>query len=308
MSFLKNLSVKKVSFVRRGANKRKFLLLKSAEDIINGEQTQKEALMQKLVKEKVQEILKSEHDHIKVVALLKADKEIVDLKLTDEEFVEVENSVGFFKTLLPTIKADDEKAAAAKAKKEKEEAAKKAATNGDTELSDVVKQLATMTKAMETSNTQNKTLAEELAKQKKEVDRRDILKWLTINCPYLPADTQKTADEILALQAVSESAAQLMKDGLQRASAALENSDAFGELGSSQDGQIGPKIPGSELLHEIKKELTEVKKSGDKVDEPAIIRGIVNGGGRRNYLAYRNQVIQRAKLAGLGPELLESLL
>jgi len=313
MAFLKNLNVRKVSFVRRGANKRKFLLLKSMEEPNDGDQNkQKEEIkMQELVKTKVMEILKSEQDPTKVVALLKSDKEIESLKLSDEDFTEVQNSVEFLKALHSSGSnndADKKKEEEKKAAEEKAEAVRKAAENGNPQLSEVVKQLATMTKAMETSNEQNKTLAEELAKQKKDIAHRDIIKWITINCPYLPADVQKTADEILILQETSESAAQIMKDSLQRASAALENSDAFNEIGNGSDGQIGPKIPGSELLQEINKELAAVKKSGEKVDEPAIIRGIVNGGGRRNYLAYRNQVIQRAKLAGLDPSLLQSLL
>lgn len=314
MGFLKNLKVSKVSFVRRGANKRKFLLLKSAEDITNSDQMHKEELMQELVKTKVIEILNKEQDPVKVVSLLKADSEIVNLKLSDEDFVEVTNSVEFFKALIPTEKSDDEKKAAeekAKLEKEAAAAAKKAAaaSNGDDDLtmSDVVKQLAEMTSAVKKSNEQNQTLSEKLEKQEEEIARRDILKWLTINCPYLPADVQKTADEILAVQKVSVSAAQTMKDGFQRASAALANSDAFDQIGNGQDGQIGPKIPGSAFLQEIQKELKEVKKSGETVDEPAIIRGIVNGGGRNNYLAYRNQVIQRAKLSGIDPEILSNL-
>jgi len=313
MAFLQNLSVKKVSFVRRGANKRKFLLLKS-EELNDGDQKQqKEELMQKLVKEKVMEILKAEQDPAKVIEALKADKEIEGLDLSDEEFTEVKNSVEFLKALHPTSGSDDEKKKKEekmkKEKEEKEEAARKAAAaNGDsTQLSEVVKQLATMTKAMEASNDQNKTLAEKLEKQEKVIARRDILKWLAINCPYLPADIQKTADEILTLQDTSESAAQIMKDSLQRSSAALENSDAFLEVGNGSDGNIGPSIPGSEFLREIKKELAAVKKSGDEVDEPAIIRDIVNDGGRNNYLAYRLQQIQRSKLAGIDPEVLRNL-
>jgi len=300
MSFLQNLSVKKVSFVRRGANKRKFLLLKS-EDVINHDQI-KEEEMQELVKAKVMEILKSEQDPTKVVALLKADKEIEGLELTDEDFTEVQTSIEFLKAIPPTPPVKKEEP------KPKEEPKSVEKSDEGIQLAEVVKQMASMTTALESSNAANKAMAEKLEKQEKDIARRDIVKWLTINCPYLPADVQKTADEILLIQEQSESAAQIMKDSLQRTSAALQNSDAFGETGNGSEGQIGPKIPGSALLKEIKEKMAEVKKSGDEVDEPAIIRSIVNGGGRNNYLAYRNSVIQRSKLAGFGPDLLESLL
>lgn len=311
MAFLKNLQVKKVSFVRRGANRRKFLLLKSEEDIINSsdQQKHKEELMQNLVKTKVMKILKSEQDPAKVIELLKTDDEIVNLELRDEEFDEVRNSVEFFKALNPfeQKKLDAENKKKREAEAMKKEETDKMKTGGD-QLSDVVKQLSTMTKAMEVSNEQNKALSEKLAKQEKVIVRRDIVKWLTINCPYLPADIQKTADEILTLQDTSESAAKLMKDSLQRTSAALENSNSFDEVGNGNDGQIGPRIPGSELLREIKKQLTEVKKGGEKVNEPEIIRSIVAEGGRNNYMAYRNQVIQRSKLAGIDPSVLQNLI
>lgn len=304
MGFLKNLRVKKVSFVRRGANRRKFLLLKSAEDVINNDgdqQKHKEELMQKLVKERVMEILKSEQDPTKVIELLKADKDIENLQLSEEDFAEVQTSVEFFKALLPEKKEPPVKKEEPKSKEEPVK--KEGSENGSIKLEDVLAKLATVTESLAKSHTVQEGLAEKLEKQEHDNNRREILKWLHLECPYLPVEFNKTADEILKLQDVSKSAAQVMKDGLQAASAALSNSDVFDEVGTGGPGRPNGHIPGSELLKEIKEAQAEVKKSGEKVDQIELIRSIVTSKGRNSYLSYREEVLRRAQMAHLGPEI-----
>ncbi len=300
MGFLKNLKVKKVSFVRRGANRRKFLLLKSEEP---NDQLKGGTEMKELVKQKVVEILKSETDPKEVVKLLKADKDIENLQLSDEDFQEVENSLEFMKALVP----EKEPVKKEPVKKAEPAPVKKAEPNGNgdkgTSLEDVLQKLASATNALAKSSERTGELEKKIEKQERVNTRRDILKWLHLECPFLPADFEKTADEILELQDVSESAAQIMKNGLQAASAALAGSDIFEESGGAGGGRVSGHIPGSELLKEIKDAQDEVRKSGDKVDEVELIRGIVNGKGRNFYLGYRDSINRRAKLAGLGPEI-----
>ena len=212
------------------------------------------------------------------------------------------------KDLQPTQKQNDDAAAEKKrADEKKAEEARKAAANGDGDmnLSDVVKQLSTISDELKKSNTKNEELGKKIEKQERDTRHRDILKWLRTDCPYLSVDIQKTANEIMTIQDTSETAGELMKESLKRTSAALENSDAFDEVGSGRDGQIGPSTPGSELIMEVKKELAEVKKSGDsKISEAEIVRSIVSGKCRNVYLAYRDAQIQRAKLSGIDPSLL----
>ena len=88
MAYLKNLSVNKISFVNKAANKRKFVLLKSDEtpdnnmgDVIR---------MRKEIKAKLIEVMKSETAIEKIVVLLKAD---ADLKVTEAEVLEVTDFV-----------------------------------------------------------------------------------------------------------------------------------------------------------------------------------------------------------------------
>lgn len=311
MGFLKNLKVCKVSFVRRGANKRKFLLLKSEDSIHDNDQTKGGNEMKELVKEKVIEILNKEQDPAKVVTLLKADKDIENLKLSDEEFTEVANSVEFFKSLLTTKASDDEeKKEEAKKKEEAAAAIKKAAelsaANGGTDaktLADVLTKFETVTTALEKSQKTIEAQSAKIEKQEAVSERRDVLKWLHLSCPYLPADFEKTADEIIAVQKESSSAAATMKEVLKSTSAAMANSDIFEEAGSGGSGRPMGRMPGSELIGEVKKALEEVKKSGDdKIDAAQIVRGIVNGKGRNFYLGYREEVLRRAKLSGLGAE------
>lgn len=302
MGFLKNLRVKKVSFVKRGANRRKFLLLKS-EDVFNdGDRIAKGGnQMHELVKAKVMEILNKEQDPEKVIALLKADKDIENLQLSDEDFSEVKTSVEFSKALQPEKKEPPAK----KEESAKKEPVKKEAPEGDSspELEDVVAKLALVTESLAKSDMRSVELTKKIEKQARDNSRREILKWLHLECPYLPADLEKTADEILTLQDVSESAAKTLKDGLQAASAALSNSDVFDEAGTGGAGQTNGRLPGSSLIKEIQEAQAEVKKSGDKVNQVELIRSIVASKGRNNYLLYREEVLRRAKLANLGPEI-----
>jgi hypothetical protein len=288
MAYLKNLSVNKISFVNKAANKRKFVLLKSDEtpdnnmgDVIR---------MRKEIKAKLIEVMKSETAIEKIVVLLKAD---ADLKVTEAEvlevtdFVEVANAATCSAAEAAAAKLEVDK----KKKTEETEKAEKAADNTKKEDKDKEPNMPDTEKSELLKA--NQDLMTRLSKMENDQKKRDLVSWLQKECAFLPEDVNKAADTIMQLEAVSKEAAEKFKETLQKSSTAIQNSKLFSEVGVSTDSLMKSEGDGFELIRKVSRSFDELKKS-DKPMTPDAVRHIVNGFGNE-YESYRRSHIQRAK-------------
>jgi hypothetical protein len=232
MSYLKDLTVSKVSFVRKAANKRKFLLLKTAADdvdvdvdsVIENTNNVKEYIpMRKEVKDAMINILKSaSSDDINVIDMLKAD---VSLKLTESECIEVTDYVDVVKMTAAEKKKllDEDKKLDAAGTPHKDK------INDHDE--DNVKKMETQEKEQLLQKIDS--LTTHIEKLTKDSKRRDIVSWLQKECPFLPDDISKTADEIMELDAANPTLAERYRTTLKKVSTATEKSNIFTEQGVS---------------------------------------------------------------------------
>jgi hypothetical protein len=276
MALLKNLKINKVSFVRRAANKRKFLLLKAEDSSSslgeessisnnnNDNNNKGGAEVRSEVKTKLTSLFKTEKDTSKLMEVLKGDKE---LKLSDEEVVEVQNTL----ELLKSVSA------------EPQSPPPKADGNNDGDGVELKKVLE-----------ENKALLDRVEKMETDTLRRDTAAWVKTHCPYLPDGVEKTVDKIIEIQKASPTAAEMLKEELKRSSAALQESATFSEIGVSAEGIITDDI-GGDLLAEVQKSLTEIRKSGEMQDLPQKVADIVRAQGAEAYNRYRAAHIRRAK-------------
>jgi hypothetical protein len=276
MGFLKDLTVSKISFVTKAANRRKFVLMKSDDN------TNKEEFipMRKEVQTKLVELLKSQDTSEKVLELLKADTSlnIQEAELPNiAECIEVIKMTAIVTTpvippVVPVVdsttiqKQEDNKKEEEKMEKAEKDALLDRLQKAETALADVTKS--------------NK--------------RSGIVSWLQKECPFLPEDLQKTADTIMELDAVSPAAAESFKVTLQKSSIAVQNSKMFEENGrTSIEGILKSDGDGFDLVHKVSDALATLKKS-DKPMNASNLVNVIQGFGR-DFETYRKAHILRAR-------------
>jgi hypothetical protein len=284
MAFLTDIKVDRVSFVRKAANKRTFVLLKSADSIINKKEKKEEEEVYKPMRKEVKDVLlktlKVEENITKssadIVDILKAD---VELKLSETEIVELNDYVDVAKAGFPFISPEDKK------KKAEEEAAKLKLKKEDEEK---------MTKSQEDLVKEISSLKKSLDEITKATEKRDILSFLQKECAFLPEDIEKTADIILSLPT---SAATAYKETLKKASAAVEHSTLLKEIGNSTDEILKSEsqVDGFDLIKKFSTSLETIKKSaeGKPVSSETIVNLMKSFGPQ--YNDYRVAHILRAK-------------
>jgi len=291
MSYLKDVNVKLVSFVRKAANMRTFPLLKSADPVNNIENNNNEEYkpMRKEVKEKLLKTLKVEENLTKesadIVNIMKADTE---LKLSDAEVAELTDYVDVAKAGFPfTAKPEDKKEESDKKKEEKKE---KDEVKGKEMQKSVDESNAVLLKKISDLETT-------LSNMSKSAERHSIIEFLKNDCSFLPADVEKTADTIISLQGVSKESADSYKETLKKASAAVEQSSILKEVGTSTDEILKSEssVEGFELIKKFTDKLDTIKKSadGNKVSSNEIVNLIKSFGSQ--YDSYRIAHILRAK-------------
>ena len=275
MAYLMNLKVKKVSFVKRGANKREFFLAKSA-DYITAQNTDNPPSssgegdnsnnfnggarpMRPEVRLRLGDILKKEHDIDNICSLLKKDDV---LKATDAEIAEIRD----FVSLIPPPPAPDptlelEKQKAIDLAKSAEEA--------------------------------RKQVEAEIAKMRDEAHKAEVTKWVETNCKYLNMDTPTAVEQILKAEKVDLVTAETLKKSFQSTSEALQASALLKEVGrSGEDGNFDPI--GGNLVADISKVASEIQKSHEVKKSDAVMAAIKSVGGAK-YDAYRKEFNRRAR-------------
>jgi hypothetical protein len=282
MGFLKDLTVSKISFVTKAANKRKFVLLKSEDaKIDNGEYLP----MRKELKDALSSVIKSKSTvnlakTEDIIAVLKSD---TVLKMTDAEVAEITDYMDVIKQSTiedpiietkPVVdstiiqKQEDNKKEEEKMEKAEKDALLDRLQKAETALADVTKS--------------NK--------------RSGIVTWLQKECPFLPDDLQKTADTIMELDAVSPAAAESFKSTLQKSSVAVQNSKMFEEKGRTSTESIlksDGDSNGFDLVRKVSDALTTLKKS-DKPMNASNLTSIIQGFGNE-FETYRKSHILRAR-------------
>lgn len=273
MPELKDMDIQAVSFVRRGANRRKFLLLKREGFPSNNHEEGK--VRPELLK-KLQEVVGTGERNVeKIVELIKSDDA---LKVTEQEEGEIRNSVALFASL-PQPKAEPTKKSGDDPKPATEP--KPTTFEGDGE--EMVSKAAydALQKTVETIQRNDR--------------RRDVVMILKTDCKYAPIDTEQTADQILDLEAVDPNAAERYIDTLKKASVAMEKSGITNEIGSSQSGSSFDEL-GGEYLQLINKAKSDIQKSGATVKPSDVVKSVIRSQGSDKYTQYRREHVLRAKL------------
>jgi hypothetical protein len=260
---LTDLKVTKVSFVKRGANKRQFFLAKSADFVEEGAvkpiNKPGGAKMRPEIKVKLGEILKKERDAESICALLKED---AVLKVTDEELSEVKDFVG----LIPPL--------------QKVEPAPEAAL--------LAKAQADAKKAEE----DNRSLQARLAKIEEDNHNKTVSEWVEKECPYLNMTTADAASQIVKAEKVDPETAESLKKSFKSTSDALRISQLTKELG--RNGEEGLDPVGGNVVAEVVKKTQELKKGSDAKSSDIIMAAIKDVGAAR-YENYRKEFNRRAR-------------
>jgi hypothetical protein len=273
MPCLTNLRVKKVSFVRRGANKKEFFLAKTAdfsatnndggeEESGNGEAFNNEIQsggrkpMRPEIRLRLGDILKKERDMDRVCALLKEDSV---LKATEAEVAEVRDFIALIPPPDPTIALELQKAA--DAKKDAEEAQAKAEG--------------------------------ELTKIRESNHRSEVKKWVEDNCKYANLTNDEATDQILKAEKVDLVTAEMLKKSFKGTSDALASSELLKEAGRSGEARDFDAVGGN-LVMDVSKMANEIKKSGTVKQSDAILAAIKSAGPVR-YESYRKEFNRRAR-------------
>ena len=286
MSFLKDVKVSKVSFVRKAANKRNFLLLKADEGITDDQIKNEEYIpMRKEVKDKLITVMKAEENVEKTSAevadILKADEV---LKVSDTEVAEIVDFVDFAKAASGSC----DKPAGDKLNN-KEVNANEDDKEDMAKTEDLLKEVELLKKSLETANTTINSIT-------KDTQRRDILSFLAKECAFAPGDVNKHADTIMELEKAAPEAAASYKETLKTASVSVEQSKLFKEVGSSTEDLLKAESDGFDLIKKFDASFNELKKSADKNTPSAeAIVSLVKSFGNQ-YNDYREAHIRRAKL------------
>ena len=317
MALLRNLKVDKVSFVQRPANKRKFLILKSAEvssqkkkttTVTHKKDASKKAKGEiKRMDAELKKVLKAlVGTHKSVEDVMKALGESKDVELSEEQLGAAKDVVELMFGMKPKGETDAEKAAkAAQVKKVAEEKAaqvKKAAEEKAAALAidpGSVKAAALAKKAADDlADALSRT--EKLEKQLAATERRtaitDIRREIDTDCPHFTGDSSEAATYLYDLRKSDKKAAEFFMNTLKSASVVASNPDLFTEIGKSGESDLDTsQILGSNFITEIKKVKEIVAKSGVKKSEVEIITDAIRGMSGAAYDQYRHAHIRRAK-------------
>lgn len=304
MPQLVDLKVDKVSFVRRGANKRRFVLLKSADINNEGEEHR---TMNGVIKKKVLALLKqSEHKQKSaeaLVNLLKEDADVKKLELKDEDFAEIQASVSLMKDAiaatdidagitndaggigLPSSETSEEGG-------EEESGEEEGAPEGDA---------AAKSAAIAELRKQNKLLTARIEAQETVMKANDLRSWFAKEAPYAAVDVEKEILRLLKLEKLDKDVFEAAKEALKNTSRIIEKSEAFDEVGTVR-GNDSSALE-SDYFAEVHKTTDEIKKSTGKDLSPEqqvmVIRDAVKKAGPRAYQQYRRDHALQARLGGL---------
>lgn len=291
-----DLNIKKVSFVRRAANKRKFVLLKS-DDSDSGTKTPnnndrpktKEVIVDEKLKKALARICKQERDPDKVIDLLKSEHEVTD---------EIEKEVRAALDLASSLQNDNNSDPAPSNTDDGDTKSdtKKGKGDGDGDSNDDVRVVLT-------------SQAEELKKLQKENEElqkanqlQEEKQWLEKNAPFATGKADDLAARLVRLRK-DEDAYEAYRSSLQAESVAKEDADLFKEAGTSSARIVSEGGFGHEYFSAIEKSRHEVKKSKGKLspeDDLDLIRDTVAKMGPRAYDKYCREHARRAARLGGG--------
>lgn len=282
MAFLADLNVKKVSFVSRAANKRKFLLLKSDEpdkQVKEEKQPNTAEETNIMLKEEIQKsvrlLLKTGLADEKIVETIKAEH-----SLKDAEVEELKGALSIARSmagvLAPESKPDVKKS--------------------DPKDEDDEPEPGSLRKEVSDLRKQNDDLRESIRKEAEDRSKREIRVWLSEDCPYLTADATQMVEDIFKMSQTNPEGVQRFKDSLKASSDAIKNSALLTELGSPYDAN--PVPTGDILLKKIRTNVDEIKKGASNIKESDAIIQAVKGMGPAIYTQYRHEHIQRSKRLG----------
>lgn len=256
MGFLKDVSVSKVSFVRKAANKRKFLLLKSedcgdndnnSDNVDNNDNKEMYTPMRKEVKDAILTIFKNAEPTATSADIITVLKSNVELKLSEQEMTEATDYVDFVKMASVNINVNPN--TGIEKKEETAEMKKEDTVDSNSNNVELMKQVQNLTA--------------QLAELNKSAQRNSIVTWLQKECAFAAIDIEKTADAILNMQSVDPASAELFKDSLKKSSTVLENAPILREVGNSTDALLKSESNGFELIRKFNNGVTELKKSSD---------------------------------------------
>ncbi len=302
MALLKNLKVDKVSFVQRPANKRKFLVLKSAdlEDDLKGTQkgkvvtTKKGASTKGEIKRmdaKLKELLKSlVAAHKSVDEVMKALGESKDVELSEDATSAAKDVVELMMGMKPL-----EKKVEKKVEKKTVAPVVPAPPVIDPAIAAIAKkQQKDLEKALERTT----ALEKKLAATEKRTAIEEIRREVDAECPHFAGDAAEAASYLYDLRKSDKKAAEFFMNTLKASSVIAESPELFTEIGKSGEADLeASQILGSNFLLEIKKAKDALAKSGVQKSEVEIITDAVRGVGGDSYQAYRQAQIRRAKRA-----------
>lgn len=263
---LRELKVKKVSFVRRGANKKQFFLAKSAgEDSIPNNQNSGGAhKMRPEIKKKLAEILKGERNADKVCVLLKSE---ATLKITEDEVTEVREFIEMFPPA-PAPKETD---------------------NGDA--------LRKAQSDLETERAARKAADERIAKIEEDRHQEALEKWLGSECPHLPVKTEDAIKQILAAEKAGEEVAKTVKENFKATSKSIRESSLLKEIGRGGEGDPDP-LAGGLIAEVLQKRDALVKDASEKLKSSDVITLAIKSMSPEKLEAYRDAHIRRAGMRG----------
>jgi vacuolar-type H+-ATPase subunit I/STV1 len=255
--YLRDLKVKKVSFVSRGANRKQFFLAKSADfdtSVNNNINSGGTTTVRPEIKSKVAEILKAERNIEKVVALLKED---ATLKATDAEVTEVRD----FLAMMPAPDTSALEKAQAEAKKAEEEKQK---------------------------------LETRLNKIEEDQHRAEIKRWVDDECAHLNMNVDEAVNQILKAEKVDKDTAETLRKSFKSTSDALKSSVILREVG--RDGEAMDPLCNN-LVAEVTKAAGDIRKSASGQKQSEIIVDAIKSVGAHRYEQYRKEFNHRAKTA-----------
>ena len=264
MSFLKHLKIKKVSLVRRGANKRRFLLLKSLDGDEgegddknkkttnnNNNNTEEVEKLSKEIRSRVLELLKDKQDSDAIVSTI--GKEF------DDAGVEVAKGLLDFLSDVPQKEPSVPPKEPPKIPPKESQITKADFDKLAKENEDYRKKLD----KMETDNRIEKT--------------QD---WIAENCAFVPdLDAEALTAKIMKVEDVDAEAAKTMKESLSAASRAVEASKAFSELGSEREGLLNKS--------------DAVEKKFDEAKTPEEFAKVMEGLNASEHEEYRKKVLNQ---------------
>ena len=269
MACLTNLKVKKVSFVRRGANRREFFLAKSADYRGEGAEELKDnndnnsnggaKPMRAEVRLRLGDILKQERDVERVSALLKSDGA---LKVTDAEIAEVRDFVSLIPPPDPQVALEMKKQADA---------------------------------VQEAVEKQAKAEAE-LLKIREDNHAAEVKKWVDDNCKYLNITATEATEQILKAEKVDLVTAETLKKSFKSTSDALAASVLMKEVGRNGAGEGSDFDPiGGNIVSDVAKIAGELQKSSSEVKKSDTIVAAIKSIGANRYENYRKEFNRRAR-------------